>query len=217
MCSVPGFYRGAMTTTVFVDGPGLYHAALKDRVGRWLDLQEWSASVLPGLQVTQIRYFTAWANPPFPNKVDRQRVYLRALATSPSVTVHIGKGRVDDRTVMTVGQNPKPVRVHVPRQKGVDVALATALLTDAALQNCDTAVVVTADSDLRPALQAARKHFRVRLGVINPLSGSRGMALREEADFHLRPARETYLAAQFPLTVSDQHGTFRAPQGWATQ
>ena len=206
-----------MATTVFVDGPGLYHAALKDRIGRWLDLQKWAASVLPGLPVTQIRYFTAWANPPFPNKVDRQRRYLRALATSPTVTVHLGRSRIDDRTVKTVGAVPKTVRVHVPRQKGVDVALATALVTDVALGRCDTAVVVTADSDLRPALRAVRKEFGVRLGIVNPLPGNRAMALREEADFHLRPAPATYLAAQFPRTMSDEHGTFRAPDGWANK
>jgi hypothetical protein len=206
-----------MATTVFVDGPGLYHAVLKDRIGRWLDLQRWSTLVLPGLAVTRIRYFTAWANPPFPGKVDRQRVYLRALATVPHLSVHLGRGIVEDRIVRTVGTNPKPVRVHIPRHKGVDVALATALVTDAAQHDCDTAVIVTADSDLRPALQAARQQFDVRVGIINPLSGGRGMALREDADFHLRPPRETYLAAQFPRTMSDQHGTFRAPQGWANK
>ncbi|HEY5784415.1 MAG TPA: NYN domain-containing protein [Microlunatus sp.] len=206
-----------MATTVFVDGPGLYHAALKDRIGRWLDLQRWSTLMLPGLAVTRIRYFTAWANPPFPGKVDRQRVYLRALATLPHLTVHLGRGIIEDRTAQTVGTNPKPVRVHVPRQKGVDVALATALVADAARQDCDTAVIVTADSDLRPALHAAREQFGVRVGIINPLSGGRAMALREDADFHLRPARETYLLAQFPRTMSDQHGAFRAPKGWANK
>ena len=180
-----------MATTVFVDGPGLYHAALKDRLGRWLDLQQWATSLLPGLAVTRVRYFTAWANPPFPNKVDRQRVYLRALATSPTVEVHMGRGIIEDRTVQTVGINPKPVRVHVPRQKGVDVALATALVTDAALRDCDTAVVVTADSDLRPALHAVRQQFGIRLGIVNPLPGGRGMALREDADFHIRPGHDT--------------------------
>lgn len=205
-----------MATNVYVDGPGLYHAALKDRIGRWLDLARWSELILPGLEISRVRYFTAWANPPYPNKVDRQRVYLRALATSPRVSVQLGRGRIEDRTVLTVGQNPKPVRVHVPRQKGVDVALATALLTDVATGDCDTAVVVTSDSDLRPALRAVRERFGVRLGVVNPLTGGRGMALREEADFHLRPARESYAAAQFPVRMADEHGRFRAPKGWAS-
>ena len=77
--------------------------------------------------------------------------------------------------------------------------------------------IVTADSDLRPALHAARQQFGVRVGVINPLSGGRAMALREDADFHLRPARADYLLAQFPRTMSDQHGAFRAPKGWANK
>jgi len=80
--------------------------------------------VLAGLAVTRIRYFTAWANPPFPGKVDRRRVYLRALATVPHLSVHLGRGIIEDRIVQTVGTNPKPVRVHIPRHKGVDVALA---------------------------------------------------------------------------------------------
>ena len=54
-----------MTTNVYVDGPSLYYGALKDRPGRWLDLQTWCERLLPDHDIERVRYFTAWANPAF--------------------------------------------------------------------------------------------------------------------------------------------------------
>ncbi len=43
-------YRFRMPTNVYVDGPNLYYAALRDRPIRWLDLQTWCESLLPDQQ-----------------------------------------------------------------------------------------------------------------------------------------------------------------------
>ena len=208
-----------MVTNVYVDGPNLYYAVLKDTLLRWLDVVTWSSRLLPDHEIKRVRYFTAWANPARSGgpQADRQRVYLRALRTSPKVSLHFG------RCIKDTVDLPEPRRfdrlhsVVKVRQKGVDVALATHLLVDAAQQDCDTAVIVSSDSDLRVPVLAARQQLGLRVGVINPVRHRGGWALREHVDFHIRPRQDSYPAARFPLILTDRGGEFRAPKSWVTK
>ncbi len=204
-----------MTTNVYVDGPGLYYGALKDRAGRWLDLRTWCERLLPDHDIERVRYFTAWANPAFDQgPAIRQRVYLRALQTSPQVTIHFGrciKGRDELPEAFRPHERTSVIKVRI---KGVDVALTTELLADVFDRDMDTAVLVTTDSDLRHPIAAVRARG-VRVGVVNPARNRRlGRALHEYVDFFVRPPEASYLEAQFPLRMRDDNGTFRAPPSW---
>lgn len=89
-----------MRVNGYVDGFNLYHRALRDgrapdgSTYKWLDLEKLAAHVLgnPTYVINRIRYFTARvrALPSDPQAPLRQQMYLRALATLPSVTVHFG-------------------------------------------------------------------------------------------------------------------------------
>ena len=204
-----------MTTNVYVDGPSLYYGALKDRPGRWLDLQTWCERLLPGQDVERVRYFTAWANPAFDQgPAIRQRVYLRALQTSPKVSIHFGRC-IKQRADLPEARRPHERRSVIKvRMKGVDVALTTELLADVSDRDMDTAVLVTTDSDLRPPIAAVRSRG-VRVGIVNPWRNQRlAHALHEYADFFVRPPTSSYVEAGFPLEMSDENGTFRAPSSW---
>lgn len=205
-----------MATNVYVDGPNLYFAALKDTLHRWLDVARWVGELLPTLDIQRVRYYTAWANPASssPTPAYRQRVYLRALATTP-VSIHLGRCLTDAARLPLARDRRLQETVIKVREKGVDVLLATHLVTDAARGECDTAVVVSSDSDLRPAIESARQ-FGVRVGVVNPRKGRPGLGLRESADFHLRPVPASYVAAQFPPQMTDRHGPFHVPPEWVT-
>lgn len=204
-----------MTTNVYVDGPSLYYGALKDRPGRWLDLQTWCERLLPDHDVERVRYFTAWANPAFdPSPAMRQRIYLRALQTSPKVSIHFGRC-IKQRADLPESRRPHERRSVIKvRMKGVDVALTTELFADVIDRDMDTAVLVTTDSDLRPPIAAVRSRG-VRVGVVNPSRDRRlGQALHESVDLFLRPPANSYIDAQFPLEMSDENGRFRAPSSW---
>lgn len=206
-----------MVTNVYVDGPNLYYGALKNSAARWLDLRTWLEKLLPGQEVKRIRYVTAWANPsPNGSQASRQKVYLRALATVPGLSIHLGRCLTE--TSILVDATDIRISHHVVkvRQQGVDVALVTLLLKDAATKDCDTAVVVSSDSDLRLPVTVARETFGTHVGVVNPRRGRVGLAMREVADFHLRPPKESYEAAQFPKELSDAKGTFHVPKSWLT-
>ncbi len=204
-----------MTTHVYIDGPSLYYGALKGRLGRWLDLQEWCETLLPGHDVTKIHYFTAWAPHDVKGSVLRQRAYMRAVATNPKTTVHFGRFKSDRRCTINgvAGFRKFHAREEI---RDVDVALATTLLVDALTGACDTAVVVTSNSELRIPIAAARAHG-VRVGIVNPRLGDEGNGLREFADFFVRPLPESYVAAQFPRRIRDAHGVITAPREWVTK
>ena len=79
-------------TNVYIDGFNLYYGALKGSRYKWLDLEALCRQLLPKDSIHRIRYFTAkvTARPADPQLPVRQQTYLRALATLPSVSVHLG-------------------------------------------------------------------------------------------------------------------------------
>jgi len=63
---------------------------------------------------------------------------------------------------------PRTVEVIKTEEKGSDVNLATYLLLDACRGDCDVAVVVTNDSDLKEPITIVREDLGMTVGVVNP-------------------------------------------------
>jgi len=78
-------------TYVYVDGFNLYYGALRRGPHRWLDLERLCQLLLARHTIGAIRYFTALvsARTGDPGQPVRQQLYLRALATSPKVSIHV--------------------------------------------------------------------------------------------------------------------------------
>jgi len=154
-----------MATTVYIDGFNLYYGALRGTPYKWLDLKALCQRILPKDEISQIRYFTARvsARPDDPQQAQRQQVYLRALATLPLVSIHYGHFLT--HTVRMPLAHPRRGRprtalVIKTEEKGSDVNLASHLLLDAFQRNCNTAVVVSNDSDLRVPIRIAEPRTR---------------------------------------------------------
>ncbi len=204
-----------MPTNFYVDGPNLYYAALKDKTIRWLDLVTWCERLFPEEDVKRVRYFTAWPQPVRNREqANRLLVYTRALRTSPKVSLHFGRF-VKQRQRLRVAESPQTTEHEVitERIKGVDVALASQLLLDAARGDCDTVVLVSNDSDFRPTLNAARRGLRVRVGLVNPRRRV-GRDMGKLVDFYVEAPSASYVAAQFPRKMRDDRGPFHAPIDW---
>ena len=130
--------------------------------------------VLPKNRINRIRYFTATvsARPDEnPDAPQRQQVYLRALETIPGLSIHYGH-YLSHVTRMPLA-NPRPggartVEVVRTEEKGSDVNLATYLLLDAFQHDCEVAVVISNDSDLKLPIEIAQSELRIRVGVVNP-------------------------------------------------
>lgn len=199
---------------MYVDGFNLYYGALRGRQYKWLDLLAFSHRLLRlPHTVTRIRYFTAELLPSRhdPAAPERQQAYLRALETTPNLSIHYGS------FLQSPGQPP--------REKGSDVNLASYLLLDAFDREYEVALVISNDSDLTHPIELVRDRFGVRVGVAAPLlnrhpDGKRrypSRDLRQAADF-LVPInrRRRYLLRDSQLPDAVIHGGRRItrPSGW---
>ncbi|SEU34124.1 NYN domain-containing protein [Nonomuraea wenchangensis] len=146
-----------MGVNVYVDGFNLYYGCLKGTSYKWLDLSALCRKLLPRDDITRIRYFTAriTARPGDPDSPTRQDTYLRALGTIPQMSVHYGHFQ-ETRPRMPLAtpdpSGPRTVKVIKTEEKGSDVNLASYLLLDSFHGDCDVAVVISNDSDLREPL-----------------------------------------------------------------
>jgi len=207
-----------MATTVYIDGFNLYYGALRGSTYKWLDLEALCRRLLPRDDINQIRYFTAriTARPDDPQQAQRQETYLRALRTLPLVSVHYGHFLT--HTVRMPLANPghpgpRTAEVLKTEEKGSDVNLASHLLLDAFKQTCDTAVVISNDSDLRVPIRIAEQELGVRVGVINPHPPEyRSRVLKGTFFKQLRPS--VLADCQLPEALTDARGKIRKPGVW---
>jgi len=122
-------------------------------------------------------------------------LYLRALRTTPDLTIHYGhylSHNVRMALTTPVPGQPRTVEVIKTEEKGSDVNIATFLLLDAFDADCELAVVISNDSDLLLPIQTARRRFGLKVGVLNPQKKP-SVVLQREADF-FRPIRQGHLS-----------------------
>lgn len=207
-----------MATNVYIDGFNLYYGAVKGTSNKWLDLEALCHRLLPSDEIKRIRYFTAnvSARPGDPQQPQRQQTYLRALESLPKVSVHYGHFLT--HTVRMPLANPKPggpatAEILKTEEKGSDVNLASHLLLDAFRNDCDVAVVISNDSDLRVPIRIAEQQLGVTVGVINPQQPkNRSRVLKGTFFKQLRPSVPAQ--CQLPNVITDANGTFRKPESW---
>jgi uncharacterized LabA/DUF88 family protein len=149
----------------YIDGFNLYFGMRREAIKRgslaepdpswyrymWLDLHAMCSRMLTDRQqLVAIKYFTA----PIigrKGKQERQNAYLDAR-TLPKVEIVFGRFEPDRKECDKCGHP-----AYHPQEKKTDVNIATALICDALDEKYDTAIVVTGDSDLVPALQAVKR------------------------------------------------------------
>jgi uncharacterized LabA/DUF88 family protein len=208
-----------MNTWVYIDGFNLYYGAVKDTPYKWLDLRRMVTLLLPGHQITKIKYFTARLSVrgDNPNKPTRQQIYLRALRTLPDLEIILGTFLSHD-VMMPLAQpapgGPKFAKVVKTEEKGSDVNIASHLINDGHKQQYEVAVIVTNDSDLLEPIRIVRLELGLPVGILNPHRYSTSKVLAQHATF-VRQIRQGVLAtSQFPDVLSDARGTFHKPASW---
>ena len=208
-------------TIVYIDGFNFYYGAIKGTPHKWLDVEALCRRLLPRDRLIKIRYFTARvsARPDDLQQPVRQETYLRALATLPLVDIHYGYFVTRPvrlpRATRQHGES-ETVEVLKTEEKGSDVNLATHLLLDACKGRCDTAVVVSNDSDLAQAIHAAQSELGIKVGIVNPHPRDRrSRELRRlNCSFYRQVPRQLLAEAQLPPVVRDSKGPIRKPEGW---
>ncbi len=212
------FLESDLRTNIYVDGFNLYYGALRKTPYRWVNLEALFRFLLPKNTIQEIKYFTALvsARPNDPSQPQRQQLYLRALATLPKVSVHLGHFLVHEVTMPLVGAPGQPqqyARVIKTEEKGSDVNLATHLLHDAHMDRFDVAVVVSNDSDLLGPIKIVRNELGKKVGVLNPQKNP-SRAILPHIDFIKQIRAGALGASLFPDNMQDATGNFTKPASW---
>lgn len=209
-------------TNVYIDGFNLYYGAVKSTPYRWLDIEALCRNLLPRNQIQRVRYFTARiaARPDDLTGPQRQDMYLRALATLPTVSQHFGHYTTrPTRMPLTqpVPGGPKTVEVMKSEEKGSDVNLATYLLADAFRGDAECFVVISNDSDLTEPMRLVCHDLNLTTGLVNPHPPKkRSWALSNQANptFFRQMKQANVKRCQLPAQLSDAQGSITKPAGW---
>jgi uncharacterized LabA/DUF88 family protein len=149
----------------YIDGFNLYFGIRREAIKRgsldapdpgwyrymWLDLNAMCNRMLTNRQqLVAIKYFTAPITGSM-GKQGRQNAYLDAIRTLPLIEITFGRFEPDRKECDKCGHP-----AYHPQEKKTDVNIATALICDALEEKYDTAIIVTGDSDLVPAIEAVK-------------------------------------------------------------
>jgi len=149
----------------YIDGYNLYHGIVdmtRDESGKpgprlsylkWLDLRSLVEAFIPKSREELVKtyYFSAYATWK-PKSLIRHRAYVAALE---STGVEVVMGKFKEKSVTCYKCNAK-FTTH--EEKETDVNLALRLLHDAVDNSFDRAIIITGDSDLKPAALEAKAH-----------------------------------------------------------
>lgn len=188
-------------TIVYVDGFNFYHAIneLNKPHLKWVNLWSLAESLLrKNDELVEVNYFSAYATW-MPGRYKRHRDYTKALQEE-NCTLVLGQFKDTFPICRKCGR-----KYTKKEEKETDVNIALRLVTDGLLDRYDRAILITADSDLGPAVDMIR-HLRPDrdiLVAVPPGRRNRGRALN--AKYEIKPGR----IAQHLLkdSYSDSAGT----------
>jgi uncharacterized LabA/DUF88 family protein len=204
-----------MTRVVaYAHGFNLYFG-LKAGYGRryhWLDLQVLVTSLLqPGQELREVLYFTARVKND-PDAALRQSTYLDALAAHCQRVYRVeGRFQEKPRVCNSCGASWTGYE-----EKETDLNIATALIEDAVEDRYDTAILVTGDSDLRPAV-AAVKRLRPGKRIIAAFPpGRHSRVLVRAVDAYIPISHTKVRNAQLPSIIFAKGGVrLTRPAYWS--
>lgn len=188
----------------YIDGFNLYFG-LRDRRLKayyWLDLVALVQSLLkPGQQLEAVHYFTARirATPGNSNDAKRQSTYLDALLTRNLLHIHYGHYLYKSRRCFRCGSE-----WEAHEEKMTDVNIATRMIVDAYEDRFDTALLVSADSDLVTPVHEIRRRFPSKriVAAMPPDRASKNLRKAVDASFQIGEAniRQSQLPERIEAT-----------------
>jgi uncharacterized LabA/DUF88 family protein len=199
-----------VTVAAYIDGFNLYYG-MKRKYGRsylWLDVAGLVRRLRPGDEIVTVKYFTTIVRGE-PEASANQINYLDALKAHSGGVLEVQVGWFRRRKLAPCrdcGQHWQcccPRRPRSYEEKETDVALAAAMVEDAATGLADLALLISADSDFAPAV-AAVKRIRPELPIILGMPPGNLQPHKRFADIGFFSINETALRqSQLPERIYD--------------
>jgi hypothetical protein len=164
---------GLVITNVYVDGFNLYYGCLGTTAYRWRDLEALCHRLFPNDSVHRSRNFTAGSSARTPDRQapQQQQAYIRALETSPVLTAYYGhflSHPARKPLLHPPNISLPPVQPIKPTRRGPAFNLAPYLLSDGFTTDCETAVVISNESDLKLPVAMVQQGLNIPVGIVNP-------------------------------------------------
>ncbi len=206
----------------FVDGFNLYHSLCSaqrkhpDKPVKWLNLPSLLDSTLHSLDGRcdrkDLYYFTAYAEHlqmKDPGKIGRHKVYVRALTASGVTVIRNHFKRKD------VWDSFDKTKVVSHEEKETDVAIACHVLKGAHLDQFDTVVVVSGDTDLRPLAETFKELYPTKTLIFAFPFDRKNNDLAKVAPGSFTLSAKAYAAHQFADKVQLPSTKFaHKPEEW---
>jgi hypothetical protein len=198
----------------YVDGFNLYHGLRAKYRHRflWLDVVELARRIRPHDRIAVVKYFTAEVLDD-PDALARQRTYLSALRAHGGPALEIVLGRFQTKRYTCRECN---VSWTSYEEKETDVNIAVSLVADSAARASAIGLIISADSDLCPAIRTARS-LNSRRGLVAAFPPRRSSF--EISSLIRRPftiAETDLRASLLPDTVLDPRtgAPYKRPDKW---
>jgi uncharacterized LabA/DUF88 family protein len=210
------FLRGGtlQKAIFFIDGFNLYHSLIDPRFNdrlskyKWLDLVKLSKRFLQSQEVlADVYYFTAlcsWNE----DKRNRHQLYMHALENA-GIKIILGKFKGVSKTCRAICKRT----YKTFEEKRTDVNIAIHLLS--LVKQYDIAYLMTADSDLIPAIEEIKKSYpEKRIVVVIPFN-KRAEELKSVCHSHMKIKEIHLLSSQFdPIITLTDGSNLSCPTEW---
>lgn len=208
--------------TFLIDGFNLYHSVaeaswyLGDVSTKWLNLESLCKSYLQTIgtdaRLEKIYYFSAFAEHLLfkdPDIVERHKAYIKCLQ-STGVVVQMGRFKQKRVKCKACGRY-----FTKNEEKETDVAIGSKLLEIFFLNESDTAVIMTGDTDVSPAIRDAKRLFPGKSILSLFPFRRKNNDLVKIVDGSFKITKDAYVRHQFPDSVTLPDGTtIDKPQSW---
>ncbi len=195
----------------YFDGYNLYYGLRGEKMRRfyWLNIQKLAQQFLrPHQQLIQTKYFTTVVKTPEDKRL-RQSEFLDALKTLPDFGIFYGHFLSDPIVCRQCGHT-----YTTYHEKMTDVNISVELLKDAFENRFDAAFLVSADSDLVPAIRAVRQLFTSKrvLAIFPP--GRYSNAIKNAASGVLHISHIELIKSLFPDQIFKDGVIIQRPSSW---
>ena len=180
---------------------------------RWLDLKGMCESLTKKhQQLDLVRYFTTRVKNN-PGASQRQGTFIDALEARGGIKIDYGHFLSKKTKCHSCGNEWTS-----SEEKKTDVNIAIRLLEDAHDGRFDTAIVVSGDSDLAPAIQSILSRTPKKRVVVAFPPKRHSSELQRVASGHFKIPRKSILSNHLPAVVTTPSGRpLKAPEGWLPQ
>lgn len=138
---------------VYIDGFNFYYGLKNEARWKryyWLNIVELFEKFMhPEQELIAVKYFSA--RPDDPEQNARQYAFFQANKENPKFSLILGKYLKKTITCFNCGNI-----IHTYEEKETDARIVTQIVADAYEKNCDIAIIVSADSDMIPAVELAK-------------------------------------------------------------